>query len=578
MKQKIHIMIGLLFIAALLFSACSPATQAPPSPTEQQPAQPTQAPAQPTQAPAEPTATASAPTEPATEASATTLTVLIDNEEGPITPANFNTFIGYWMSGWVYDGLYMRTPDLEAIPALATSAESSQDGLNWTIQLREDVNWHDGTPFTSKDVVFSYRFLIEAGRANNLSAVDTIEADGDYAVKITLKQPDPFFISEGLTATYIMPEHIWRDQVPVSGELSQFQGKIGTGPFLLDTIQPGEYYIFKANPDYYRGKPLVEQITAKIVKDRTQQINQLKAGEADAVLSSVPPSFVADLESNADIALSQGSDFFNYIFYTNGSRPPFDRQDVRQAIALSIDTQTLADVIMLGQGVELPLSWYHPDLPWAINIPGEYNPEKAAQLLDDAGLVDSDEDGIREFNGENTDFAVLCDVNNSVEIRGTELIIGWLEDVGIGAHQNCLDIDTEVTFIWPNFVSVPDPNYDMAIWGWSSGPQFQRRFIQYLTGCDFGGLAWANLSGLCDPEMDDLTTELASNPDPQRQEELNRLIQERLADFLFFVPLMSPGGNFAYRPSAYDGWVYMSGTGIMTSWSFLPPEASSASE
>ncbi len=569
---------SLLFVSIIvLLGACTAAEtptaveQASPIPEQIQPTQPemTEQSAQPTdtQAPEE--------TEPPTPASIESLTVLIDNDEGPITPANFNTFIGFWMIGWVYDPLFIRNPDLEVIPALATEAEQSEDGLTWDITLREDVSWHDGEPFTAEDVVFSYNFLIEAGRANNLSAVESVEAIDDFSVRIQLSNTDPFFLEEGLTATFIMPEHIWRDQEPASGELSQFQGQIGTGAYLLETVEPGEYYIFKTNPDYYRGEALVPEIVAKIVKDRTQQFNQLRTGEADAVLSSVPPSFVSELESNPDLELSKGSDFFNYIYYTNGSRPPFDNQQVRQAVANAIDSQTLVDVVLLEQGVQLPLSWYHPDLPWSLAIESPFDPDTAASLLDEADIVDTDGDGIREFEGENTNFEILCDVNNPVEVRSTELIAGWLDDVGIGASQNCLDIDTEVTMIWPNFVSIPNPDYDMAIWGWSSGTQFQRRFLRFLVGCDFGGIAWGNLSGLCDPELDALLEEFAVNPDPVRQEELNTEIQTRFAEFLPYIPLMSPGGNFAYRPERYDNWQYMRGTGIMTVWSFLPPEAAS---
>ena len=93
------------------------------------------------------------------------LIVLIDNDEGPITPANFNTFIGWWMIGWVYDPLFARSPDLVPVPALATEATQSDDGLTWEINLREGVKWHDGEPFTADDVIFSVEFLVEAGRA-----------------------------------------------------------------------------------------------------------------------------------------------------------------------------------------------------------------------------------------------------------------------------------------------------------------------------------------------------------------------------------------------------------------------------
>lgn len=552
MKNKLHLLFYCLVLASLVLSACGSAT-ATSAPVE------TQAPVIATEAP--------------TPEPAGPLVVLVDNDEGPITPANFNTFIGFWMVGWVYDSLYIRTPDLEPIPSLATSATPSEDGLTWTITLREGVKWHDGEAFDVNDVIFSYNFLIAAGRANNLGAIDTMEANGDYGLTINLKEPQPFFLNEGFAGTFILPEHIWKDQIATSGELSQFQGMIGTGAYKLVEVEPGQFYRFEANPDYFRGEPVVAEIIAKIVKDRTQQFNQLRTSEADAVLSSVPPAFVEELESLADINLAKGSDFFNYIFYTNGSREPFDNPAVRQAIAKAIDTKTLVEVVLLGQGVELPLNWYHPDLPWSINIAHIFDPAVAAAELEAAGLVDADNDGIRELNGANTDFGILCDVNNPVEVRATELIAGWLNDVGLGSHQNCLDIDSSVALIWPNFVAVAAPDYDMGIWGWSSGPQFQRGFIRFLTDCEFGTVGWGNLTGICDPTFDDLVGQLASNTDPSKTEDYSKQMQKRFTENLPFIPLMSPGGNFAYRPAAYDGWVYLKGTGILTVWSFLPEGA-----
>jgi peptide/nickel transport system substrate-binding protein len=501
------------------------------------------------------------------------LVVLIDNDEGPITPANFNTFIGYWMTGWVYDTLFVRSPDLNPIPNLATEARQSDDGLTWTITLRDDVKWHDGEPFTAEDVVFSYKFLVDAGRAQALNVIDTMEANGDYEVTIKLKSPSPFFLEEGLAGSYIMPEHIWKDQQPVSGELNQFQGRIGTGPYKLVEVVPGESYTFEANADYFRGKPQVDTLIAKVVKDRTQQFNQLRAGSASAVLSSVLPALVDDLSGSPDIALAKGSDFFNYVFYMNASRPPWDNQSVREAVAMAIDSKSLVDTVLLGQGVPLPASYYHPDLPWAIDMPHTFDPEKAKTLLDEAGVRDTDGDGVREFDGKPAQYEILCDANNAVEVRSTELIAGWLKDVGIEAKQRCMDIDTEVTYIWPNFVAVPDPDYDLAIWGWSSGTQFQRGFLRFMTHHDLETVGWANLTGMSDPELDALADEYATNPDPVRQEELSKLIQERFAAVLPFMPVMSPGGNFAYRPADYDGWVYVKGTGIMTAWSFLAPDA-----
>ena len=551
----------LLFIL-ILIAAFAAACQPEPAATE---------PVEPTEEMAEPTEEMAEPTEEMVEAEP--LIVLIDNDEGPITPANANTFIGGWMRGWVYESLYIRTPDLGTVPHLATSATPSADGLIWTITLRDDVSWHDGEAFTADDVVFSYNFLIEAGRAPGLvNFVDTV-ANGDYELTITLSAPNPFFLEEGLAATSIMPEHIWRDQVPVSGELSQFQGWIGTGAYRLVDIVPGESYTFEANTDYWYAEPTVPIIIAKIVKDRTQQFNQLQTGAASAVISAVPPAFLEQLESDPDISIAKGSDFFNYIFYANGSQAPFDIPEVRQALSLAIDSQTLVDIVFLGEGTVLPQNWYHPDLPWSINVEHVFDPSAAMTLLDTAGLTDSDSDGVREFDGASTDYEILCDVNSPTEVRTAELIAQWLGDVGIGASPRCQDIDTSVAQIWPNFVAVPNPDYDMAIWGWSAVPQFRHGFIPGLFNCDFGGIGWGNLTGTCDAEFDAILDQFVTLSDLSQVGELSQDFQERFVEIIPWVPLASPNGNFAYVSADYDGWVYFNGSGIMTVWSFLPEDA-----
>jgi peptide/nickel transport system substrate-binding protein len=506
-------------------------------------------------------------------AEAEPLIVLIDNDEGPITPANANTYIGGYMTGWIYDQLYIRTPTLDTIPHLATNAAVSDDGLSWTVTLRDDILWHDGEAFTSEDVVFSYTFLQAAGRAPGLASMVSVEATGDYEVVVTLSAPYPFFLEEALAAVYIMPEHIWRDQQPVSGELSQFQGYIGTGAYKLVEVVPGESYTFEANNDYFMGQPTVRVIIAKIVKDRTQQFSQLQSGAASAVISAVPPALVEQLAADPNLALAKGSDFFNYILYMNGSKDVFAVPEIRQAISAAIDTSLLVDIVFLGEGTALPQNWYHPELPWSINVLHVYDPVLAETILALNFDPDTDGDGILELNGANTDFKILCDVNSPTEVRLAELIAQMLGDAGLGASPNCQDIDTSVAQIWPNFVAVAEPEYDLAIWGWSAIPQFRHGFIRGLFNCDFGGIGWGNLSGMCDEEFDTVMGEFVTLTNIESVPELSRRFQERFVEIIPWVPLASPNGNFAYVPADYDGWVYVNGSGIMTVWSFLPAGA-----
>ena len=103
--------------------------------------------------------------------------------------------------------------------------------------------------------------------------------------------------------------------------------------------------------------------------------------------------------------------------------------------------------------------------------------------------------------------------------------------------------------------------------------EVQQGFLRGLFDGDFGGIGWGNLTGIADPTLDELMAEYVTNPDPARTQELSVAIQERLAENLPLIPLMSPDGHFGYRAEAYDDWVYVRGTGIMTVWSFLSADA-----
>jgi peptide/nickel transport system substrate-binding protein len=499
------------------------------------------------------------------------LVVLIDSDEGPLTPLSYRTPTGFWMTGWVYDTLYTRDLDFKPVPSLATAAAPSEDGLAWTIALRQDVKWHDGEPFTSADVLFTYQFLVQARRGDALAVIEKIEAHGDYAVVVTLRQPSPFFLTEGLTTAYILPAHIWRGQTPSDPQLRQFPATIGTGAYKLTQVVPGESYTFEANEDYFRGIPRVSQLIARIVSDPAEQVDQLRKRSAAASLTTMPPSVADDLSDIRRISLAEGSDSFSYVLYTNGSRTPFDQARIREAISLAINTQALVDEVLSGRGTALPASFYHYELPWAVGIPHLYDPEAAVALLDYAGMMDIDGDGIREWQGQNTDYAVLCNSDKPLEVETADLIVTWLNDVGIGAHAEYVDTGTQLARMWPSFAAIPDPDYDMAVFGWPGDSQSQESFLRYMLS-DPKTMGWANLTGMVDPELQAILTGFLIEGDLTRQQELSTTIQEQFADKLPMIPLMAPAGTYAYLPEKYAGWQYMKGIGIAPFWSFLPAQ------
>ncbi len=497
------------------------------------------------------------------------LTIAIDNDEGLLTPMNWNTWVGYYLVGYVYDTLLNRDLTNSPIPGVAESYTVSSDGLVWKMNLRQDITWHDGQKLTAEDVVFSFE-ANRKRRPGEFAIVDTVAADGDHAVTITLTQVSPFFASDVLMEMFVVPEHVWKD-VEILEERTPFEAKVGSGPFRLLEAKPNEYYHLEANGDYWGGQPLVGEIVAKIIKDRPAQFQALKAGEVDAVMVSIPAALVGELDQTEGIALKQGADFFNYVLKLNLDRPPFDQLEVRRAVELAIDKQQLVDLVLQGRGTALPPSYYHPELPHARrDIQSEFNPDKARQLLDSIGFQDGDGDGVREMNGKPLQFTLLCDSNNPAEVRTGELLKAMLAEVGMAITQNCMDVDTQCSFVWPKFHAKNVPDYEMSTFAWSAGVQVNLPFIRGMVHSDIENVGWANITGYRNPEMDKLLDELIVTAAPARQEELQSEIGALFAAELPFIPLFCPDGNFAYRPEAYDQWTYLQGVGILPRMSFLP--------
>ncbi len=496
------------------------------------------------------------------------LVVLIETDEGTLTPLGYRTATGFWMTGWVYDTLYARDLDFNPVPSLATNATPNQDGSMWTITLRQNVKWHDGEPFTSEDVLFTYQFLVQANRLEALSLVDKVEARGDYVVDVTLRQPSPFFLSEALTTAYILPAHIWQGQVPNDPQLGQFQATVGTGAYKLTSVAPGESYTFEANREYFRGIPRVASMIVKVVPSRAQQADELRKRTAGASLAAMDPTQADQLERVRRIDLAEGANALSYILYANGSRTPFDQDAVREAISLAIDYEALVKNVLLGRGKILPSSYYHSDLPWAVGAMPLYDPDAAKTLLEFAGLQDSDGDGVREWQGQPMDYAVLCNSDRPLEVQTTDLIVQWLQDIGIEAHANCVDTSTQLSMMWPNYRAISNPDYDLALFSWPGDVQTQRSFLRYMVS-DPNKMGWANLSGVTDPQLEQLIASYLIEGDPTQQEALGMAIQEQFSEVLPMIPLMAPNGTYAYLPEKYAGWQYMKGIGIGTFWSFL---------
>ncbi len=370
------------------------------------------------------------------------------------------------IEGFIYNGLVSSDTEFNPVNSLASDIQMSEDGLTFTVKLREDVKWHDGEQFTADDVVFTYSIPKNpdyAGeRGSAFEPLESVTKIDDYTVEFKLNQVDATFHSIGLSYG-ILPEHIL-GEVPVAdlGE-HEFNTKapVGTGPFKFVEWKDGEYIKVEANEDYFEGRPYLDSITYKIVPDQNSLLAQFQAGDVHFI--EVPGTDLETVQGFNGINIESGLGLsYSYLGF-NQQQERFQDKSVRQALTHAIDREAIVSAVMNGDGEvahvpESPLSWaYNDDVPTF-----EYNPEKAKELLAEAGWEDTDGDGILDKDGEKFSFSIKTNQGNKVREDIVVVLQQQLKEVGIEAKPEIVE--------WSAFIeqiSAPNWNYDALVLGWS---------------------------------------------------------------------------------------------------------------
>ena len=295
--------------------------------------------------------------------------------------------------------LEYKGPELTPVPGLAESWTMSRDGLTYTFKLRGDVKWHDGKPFSSKDVKFSVEKLIaplhSRGKVyfGELAGIDTPDAS---TVVFKLKKPVPYFLKAFQpTESPMHPEHLlgsldFSDAKNI--RQSEFMSKpVGTGPFRFKEWKKGSHVIVERNSDYWKkDRPYLDQVIFKVIPDGAARAIALETGEIDlAPMNAVPQADMARLAKLRHIHLSNdGAEGLGPVMWLemNVREKPLADVRVRKAISMAIDRKKIVDVIWYGQGKPArgPLVSGNPFFDKSLK-PYEYNLKKANELLDQAG-------------------------------------------------------------------------------------------------------------------------------------------------------------------------------------------------
>lgn len=500
---------------------------------------------------------------------ADTVTIGVRVDEGTLTPYTQQTgYPGNNLVALVYDSLLERDANNELKPLLAKGFKANPENTEFTVEVRTDVKWHDGKPFTAEDVAFSvdyYRQNPQGDSAPSIQGIEEVTPRGDSVV-FTLSSPDPDFPNRLLSDMRILPKHIW--QSIDKPETATVEQAVGTGPYKLTKYTKGQGYELTANPDYAMGEPKLQTIKISIIPDQQTALAALRAGEVSILTRTIPEEQAKGLAQQPAIKIKRGSSFTSTLLAFNNGRPPFDDPKVRSAISAAIDTQELVDTVLRGRGLPGSAGFWHPDAPGAdTSLKHEYDPQRAKALLDEVGAKPGP-GGTRVLNGKPMNYTVLVQSSSPSRIRSAELIRDMLKEVGIGIEIRSMDSDSVDAKVWPGLDVANGRNYDMTMWGWSAPVMLDRTSLANLLDADTS-VGRLNITGTDDPEIDRLTDKMRTSATDEGRRQALAELQRAIAEKVPFVTLYYPENTYGYRQDVYDGWVYQDGQGLFNKQSFV---------
>ncbi|WP_329061462.1 ABC transporter substrate-binding protein [Amycolatopsis sp. NBC_01480] len=470
---------------------------------------------------------------------------------------------------FIYEFLTIPSADkAEASPALAESWTTSPDKLTWTFKVRQNAKWTDGQPVTAKDAAFTFNRMLsdETARTANGNYVANFQSvtapdAGTLVIKTKAVQS-----SMDLLDVPIVPEHVWAPIKDLNDPKTDDLSVIGVsdGPYQLTEYKQNEYLKFKANKDYWRGAPKVDELQLLIFKDVESAVNALKQGEVDVINRLTPTQFDA-LQGQPNIATNKapGRRYneinLNFGVENNQNQPIGNGNPVlkdlrlRKAIAQAIDPKTIVDKVMggygqLGGGVIPPIySAYHWDPP--ANEAMKFDIAAANTALDQAGYVKG-QDGIRVApGGARLELRLTGHANRPFDQRTAQYVSGWLHDIGISVKQELVS-DEELND------RTNAGNYDLAISGYATNPDPD--YALALHTCagrpNAEGKGATTDTFFCDPQYDALYAKQLTETDPATRAGYVKQAQARLYSQAVNVVLDYDNSLEAYRSDKFSSF------------------------
>jgi peptide/nickel transport system substrate-binding protein len=368
--------------------------------------------------------------------------------------------------GLIYNGLVKYDKDINLVGELAERWDISEDNLKIRFHLHKNVKWQDGHPFTSKDVEYTYKIYVNPSTptayATDFLRVKDLRALDAHTVEVIYDKP--YAPALGSWGNSILPAHLLEGQDITQSPLKR--KPVGTGPYTFAEWTTGEKIVVNSYHEYFEGRPFIDRVMYRVIPDLATMFLELKAAKIDQ-MGLTPLQYTRQ----TDTAWFK-ENFAKYRYLTpnytylgyNLQRPMFQDKRVRQALTMAINRQSIVDGVLLGLG-QVTNTPYKPDTYWYNHNVKKYpyDPEKAKQLLAEAGWKDTAGDGILRKDGEPFEFTIITNQGNELRKNAATIIQRDLKKVGIDVHIRVYE--------WAAFLKnfINKKNFDATLLGWGIG-------------------------------------------------------------------------------------------------------------
>jgi peptide/nickel transport system substrate-binding protein len=445
-----------------------------------------------------------------------------------------------WLSwAWEFDQNNTAFPKLVTELPSIENGGISEDGRVLTMHLRDDLVWSDGTPLTADDFIFTAEMAINP--ANTVAStypydnIETILSPDPQTIVITFFEPFAPWLATMWHG--VLPAHILRPVYEAEGTIDNAEWNlnptVGCGPYVLENWESGSYAKFIRNENYWGDAPLIDEVFFLFVPDDASQVAALLAGDGD-VGTFIAVSDVPTLQDAGITIVTQPSGYNEGLFFLVNEEighPALMDVRVRKAIAMGIDRESINQDLLLGL-TQVPASFWDA-LPYYNDPPLEnypYDPAAAAALLDEAGWVDSNGDGVRDKEGVELELVYATTIR---EIRqDTQAVIQQqLAEIGIAVEIPSYDAD----LYFSGYGDGPAASGEVDIMEWSDGPIFPDADVYYWLCSEIPSDEYpdgTNWFFLCDQELSDLvelqSTQVNAEERQQTISRINQIFYERV--------------------------------------------------